>query len=189
MSRITKQNEKYLARVRESLAREKDFHEERKRERNEKREMRNSEKQYHREMEQLQRDERNMKITESNNRYSDLWIATTGISVPQVINLASRGGDAGMLLNKLDLRLYDHSTKASVDMNLITFVKMLHDKNFPHLLVSKRGQVKIDDMVIPARAYNFIRYHWLLSQTPNQYNLNNENASPSTVPTTTTSDD
>jgi len=41
----------------------------------------------------------------------------------RVIDLALRGGDGGMLLNRLDLRVYNRSIKASVDINLITLMK------------------------------------------------------------------
>jgi hypothetical protein len=70
-------------------------------------------------------------------------------------------------------------------------MKILHDKTFPDLRVSQRGQVNLDDMVIPAKAYFFIRYHWLMfsGQAQNQYNLNTESVSPSAVPTTTTLED
>ncbi len=190
MSRIAKQNEKYLARVRQSMDREKNYRAERQRERDEAREVRNADRQHQHDMERLQHDERNWKITQSNERYSDLWIATTGISVPLVIDLALRGGDGGMLLNRLDLRVYNRSSKASVDINLITLMKMLHDKNFPDLPFSPRGQVSLDDIVIPAKVYFFIRYHWLLSsgQAQNKYNLNTEIVSPSIVPMTTPED-
>tara|TARA_B110000285_G_C14725937_1_gene424243 strand:+ start:111 stop:509 length:399 start_codon:yes stop_codon:yes gene_type:complete len=132
-----------------------------------------------------------MKITQSNDRYSELWIATTGLSVPQVISLALRGGDAGNLLNKLDLRVYNRTSNSVEDINLITFMKRLHDKMFPNLKISQRGQVTLDDIVIPAKVYFFIRYHWMLStgQAQNQYSLQTESISPNSVATTTKSED
>tara|TARA_B110000027_G_C16068593_1_gene277925 strand:- start:225 stop:818 length:594 start_codon:yes stop_codon:yes gene_type:complete len=197
MSRIAKENERYLARVKASMDRERMHQLERQQEReaakqlrqnerNEAREMRNDQRNF----EKQQRDERNMKITQSNERYSDMWIATTGLSVSQVISLTLRGGDAGHLLNRLELRVYNRSSKTSEDINLINFMKMLHEKSLPNLQVSQRGQVTIDDIVIPARVYFFIKYHWMLSTGQTQpYSLNNENISPSSVAITTKSED
>lgn len=199
MSRIAKENERYLARVKASMEGERKHQLERQQEReaakqlrqnerNEAREMRNDQ----RDFEKQQRDERNMKITQSNERYSDMWIATTGLSVPQVISLTLRGGDAGHLLNRLELRVYNRSSKTSEDINLINFMKMLHEKSFPNLQVSQRGQVTLAaELVIPAKVYFFIKYHWLLStrQAQNQYSLQTESISPSSVPTTTKSED
>jgi hypothetical protein len=198
MSRIAKENEKYIARVKASMDREKNYRIERQKERDATRELWQREKDEARElrkdmhnMDKRQRDERNMKITQSNDSYSDLWIATAGLSVPQVISLTLRGGDAGYLLNKLDLRVYNRSSKNSEEINLINFIKMLHDKMFPNLQVSQRGQVTLDDIVIPAKAYFFIRYHWLLStgQAQNQYSFQTESVNPSSVPNTTKSED
>ena len=150
MSRIARQNEKFLARVRESIDFERKCSEDRQQEK------------VRRELERKQKqDETNRRIAQSNDRYSDLWIATTGISVPQVINVILFGSDGGVLLNRLDIRIYDQLQKALVPMNLLTFIKMLHDTNFPELEISPRGQVTINNIVIPARAYAFIRYHWL----------------------------
>ena len=202
MSRIAKQNERYLARVKASMDSERKHQLERQQEReaakreaakqlrqnerNEAREMRNDQQNF----EKQQRDERNIKITQSNERYSDMWIATTGLSVPQVISLTLRGGDAGHLLNKLDLRVYNRSSKKSEDINLMNFMKMLHEKSFPNLQVSQRGQVTFDNFVVPAGAYFFIRYHWMLSTGQTQpYSLNNESISPNNVATTTNSED
>lgn len=197
MSRIAKENERYLARVKASIDSERKHQLERQQEReaakqlrqnerNEAREMRNDQRNF----EKQQRDERNIKITQSNERYSDMWIATTGLSVPQVISLTLRGGDAGHLLNKLDLRVYNRSSNKSEDINLMNFMKMLHEKSFPNLQVSQRGQVTLDDIVIPAKAYFFIRYHWMLSTGQTQpYSLNNESISPNNVATTTNSED
>lgn len=198
MSRIAKENERYLARVKASMDHEKNHQIERHKERDAARELRKSEKDEARELmndrhkvDKQQRDERDMKITLSNNRYSDLWIATTGLSVPQVINLALRGGDAGMLLNKLDVRVYNRSSKKTEDINVITFMKILHEKKFPNMKISKRGQVTLDDIVIPAKVYFFIQYHWMMStgQAQNQYSLQTESVSPSTVPITTRLED
>jgi hypothetical protein len=196
MSRIAKENEIYLARVKASMDRERKHQLERQHEReaakqlrqnerNEARDMRNDQ----RDFEKQQREERNMKITQSNERYSDMWIATTGLSVPQVISLTLRGGDAGNLLNRLELRVYNRSSKTLEDINLINFMKMIHEKSFPNLQVSQRGQVTLDDIVIPARVYFFIRYHWMLSTGQTQpYSLNNESISPNSVTTTTNSE-
>lgn len=194
MSRLVKENERYLARVKASIDREKKHHLERQQEREAAKQLRQNERNEAREFrnfEKQQRDERNMKICQSNDRYSDIWIATTGLSVPQIIYLILHGGDTGHLLNKLDLRVYNNSNKKSEDINLINFMKMLHEKSFPNLQVSQRGQVTLDDIVIPAKLYFFIRYHWMLStgQAQNQYSLNNESRSPSSVATTTNSED
>jgi len=198
MSRIAKENERYLARVKASMDRERKHQVERQQQRDEAKELRQNERNEAREMrndqrnfERQQRDERNEKIAQSNERYSDMWIATTGLSVPQVISLTLRGGDAGHLLNKLDLRVYNRSSKKPEDINLINFMKMLHEKSFPNLQVSQRGQVTLDNFVIPARVYFFIRYHWMLStgQAQNQYSLNNESISPNSVANTTNSED
>ena len=172
MSRIARENEKYLARVKASIDREKNYLAERQREREE-------------------RNQRNLKIAQSNERYSDLWIATTGLSVPQIINLSLRGGDAGMLLNKLDLRIYNRSTKSVEDVSLITLMNMINNKGFPDLRVSYRGQVTLDDMVIPAKVYFFIRYHWLMSsgQAESQRIFVSDTTSPAAVPIATPSED
>lgn len=197
MSRIAKENERYLARVKASMDRERKHQLERQQEREAAKQMRQNERDEAREMrndqqnfEKQQRDERNMKITQSNERYSDMWIATTGLSVPQVISL-TRGGDAGHLLNKLDLRVYNRSSKKPEVINLINFMKMLHEKSFPNLQVSRRGQVTFDNFVIPAKVYFFIKFHWSLStgQAQNQYSLQTESVNPSSVPTTTNSED
>ena len=175
MSRIAKQNEKYLERVKASIEREKNYRVERQSEREEWREERN---------------QRNLKIAQSNDRYSDLWIATMGWSVPRVICLSVRGGDAGMLLNKLDLRIYNRSKKCVEDINLITLVNMINNKGFPDLRVSDRGQVSLDDIVISAKVYSFIRHHWLLSgQTQSQHNFVSDTTSPAAVPIATASED
>ena len=121
MSRIVKENERYLARVKASMDRERNYRAERQREKDEAREARQRDRDEEREARQRDRDEakeqrnmhrdnqtqRNMKITQSNDRYSDMWIATTGLSVPQIINLILRGGDSGPLVNRLDLRIYN----------------------------------------------------------------------------------
>ena len=199
MSRIAQANERYLARVKASMDCEKQHQVERQQEReaakevrqierNEARELRNEQRNF----EKQQRDERNMKITKLNEGYSDMWIATIGLSLPQVISLILRGGDAGHLLNRLELRVYNRSSKTSEDINLINFMKMLHEKSFPNnLQVSQRGQVTIDDIVIPAKVYFFIKFHWSLStgQTQNQYSLQTESVSPNSVATTTNSED
>ena len=197
MSKIAKENERYLARVKASMDRERKYHLERQQEReaakelrqierNEAREMRNDQRNF----EKQQRDERNMKITQSNDRYSDFWISTTGLSVPQVISLTLRGGDAGhFLINKLDLRVYNRSSKKTEDINLINFMKILHEKSFPNLQVSQRGQVTIDDIVIPAKIYYFCRYHWTMCVCPNKiHSLNSDNVSPKSVKTTISSE-
>jgi hypothetical protein len=198
MSRIARENEKYLARVKASIDREKNYRAERQREReelqmdrqrerDEARELRNADRQLERE----ERNQRNLKIAQSNERYSDLWIATTGLSVPQIINLSLRGGDAGMLLNKLDLRIYNRSTKSVEDVSLITLMNMIKNKGFPDLRVSYRGQVTLDDMVIPAKVYFFIRYHWLMSsgQVESQRIFASDTTSPAAVPIATASED
>jgi len=180
MSHIAKENERYLARVKTSMDREKQHHLERQQEREAAKELRQTERNearelqnYQHDIEKQQRDERNIKLTQSNDRYSDIWIASTGLSVPQIISLTLRGGDAGNLLNKLELRVYNRSSKKSEDINLINFIKRLHEKMFPNLQVSQRGQVFLDDIVIPARVYFFIYYHWMLctgqAQKPIQF--------------------
>ena len=198
MSRIARENEKYLARVKASIDREKNYRAERQRERQREREELQIEKDVarearnaDRELEREERKQRNLKIAQSNERYSDLWIATMGLSVPQVINLSLRGGDAGMLLNKLDLRIYNRSTKSVEDVNLMTLMNMINNKGFPELRVSYRGQVTLDDMVIPAKVYFFIRYHWLMSsgQAESQRNLVSDTTSPAAVPIATPSED
>lgn len=186
MSRIAKENERYISRVKQSIDREKNFRIQQQRDSDQARHVRQ-----HIDKNAEQRDERNMKISQQNSRYSDLWILTTGLAVPQVISLVFRGGDAGMLLNKLDVRVYNQGNKNVEDINLITLIKILHDKVFPNLQVSPRGQVTLDDLVLPAGVYFFIRYHWLLStgQAQNQYNLQTESDSPITVTITTQPED
>ena len=179
MSRITKKNDKFIARVKASMDHEKKYRHERQQGKSEAKEVRNM---HH---------ERNMKISESNDRASELWIATTGISVPQIFSLILHGGDAGMLLNRLELRVYNEKNKATENINVITFIKMLHHQKFPDLCVSQRGQVTIGELVMPARIYIFIRYHWLISlaaASHNQYNLKTESVRPITVTTITTSE-
>jgi hypothetical protein len=169
------------------MDREKEYRAERQMEREELQMERQGERDEARE----ERNQRNLKIAQSNERYSDLWIATTGLSVPHVINLSLRGGDAGMLLNKLDLRIYNRSTKSVEDVSLITLMNMIKNKGFPDLRVSYRGQVTLDDMVIPAKVYFFIRYHWLMSsgQAESQRIFASDTTSPVAVPIATASED
>jgi len=179
MSRIARQNETYLKRVKASMDRERNHHIERQKEKDATKEA----AERYRDEQKKQRNERINKISQSNDRYAEIWIATTGFSVPQVIHLNRHGGDAGTLLNKLDLRIYNRFSKKTEEINLITLIKKLSEHNFPELYVSNRGQVAIDEIVLPAKVYYFIRYqNYLLTGQENQFNLQTEITSANNVP-------
>lgn len=204
MSRITKRNDLYLARVQASM----DFERKARQERYDRRnsientriEKRNEMKKAHAAQKEAQKElnfeareearARNLKIKASNDRYSEMWIATTGLSIATVLGVVIRGGDTGQLLNRLDIRIYNKSTKSVESVNLITTVKMFIDMNFPELKISNRGQVEINNLVLPSGIYNFIRNQWLSSGAIlvapiTKENLNSDIINPITVPATT----
>ena len=190
MSRITKANDKYLARVHASIQREKNFNQQRRATHAADAAHENNQQENKREKYQQENNlnDKHRNIAISNDRYSDMWIASIGISVPSTINVITRGGDACILLNKLDMKVYNQSTKSVEHIHLMNLIKMLSEQNFPELKVSNRAQVKFRDLVIPAKAYFFIRHHWMMAvSAQSQYNLQTEMTSPNIVPSTITS--
>ena len=202
MSRITKRNDLYLARVQASMDFERKARQERydrrnyienTRRRNEMKEAHAAQKEAQKELSFEAREEaraRNLKIRASNDRYSEMWVATTGLSIATVLSVVIRGGDTGQLLNRLDIRVYNKSTKSVESVNLITAVQMFIDMNFPEVKTSNRGQVEINNLVLPSGIYNFIRNQWLSSGaipvTPiTKENLSSDIINPMTVPATT----
>ena len=204
MSRITKRNDLYLARVQASMDFERKARQERYERRNSientRRERRNEMKEAHAAQKEAQKElsfeareearARNLKIKASNDRYSEMWVATTGLSIATVLSVVIRGGDTGQLLNRLDIRVYNKSAKSVESVNLITTVKMFIDMNFPEIRTSNRGQVEINNLVLPSGIYNFIRNQWLSSGAIliapiTKENLSSDIISPITVPATT----
>ena len=134
MSRITKRNDLYLARVQASMDFERKARQERYERRNSientRRERRNEMKEAHAAQKEAQKElsfeareearARNLKIKASNDRYSEMWVATTGLSIATVLSVVIRGGDTGQLLNRLDIRVYNKSAKSVESVNLIT---------------------------------------------------------------------
>ena len=100
--------------------------------------------------------------------------------MPTIINIAVRGGE-GVLLNSLTMKIFNDSSRTVEDMNMLILIERLRAHNFPKTTVSNRGQVKIGDLVIPARAYSFIRNIWMMSGcTQSQCVRNNEFRSENT---------
>lgn len=205
MSRITKQNDAYLARVQASMDFERKVRQERYERKNHfdnrKTERFNNMKQAKNEahneaQEELKFEERerararNLKIKASNDRYSEMWIATTGVSVATILSVVIRGGDTGHLLNRLEIRAYNKSTKSVEFVSLMSTVKIFMDMNFPEAKMSNRGQVEISNLVLPSGVYNFIRDYWLSSGAIRSNpitteNLSTDTSNPMTVPATT----
>ena len=157
MSRITKRNEQYLARVKASMDFERKSREENKRNLS-------YEKPVTRDNVDIElAKERNYQIRMKNERYSEIWISTCGLSVPVIINVCIRGGDTSMLLNRLEVKVYDKQDGCVKNLNLLNFIQILITKNFPEMKSSSRGQIQIDNYVLPWGIYTFMRNHWLNS--------------------------
>lgn len=136
MSRIVKKNERYLARVQNSLAKERDTY-----------------------VDKVQATER---LAAANDRYSDMWISSHGPSVSPVIHMCRHGvGDISYVLNSSNIKIYSHTSNEVQHMNLITLIKILIDQNFPELRVSRTNQVNLNDFSLPSRIYEFLRWHGL----------------------------
>ena len=195
MSRITKRNDAYLARVQASMDFERKVRQERYDRRNHfentKMERRHEMKEAHAAQKEAQKESkfeareearaRNLKIKASNDRYSEMWIATTGLSVATVLSVVIRGGDTGHLLNRLEIRAYNKSTKSVESVNLMSTVKIFIDMNFPEAKMSNRGQVEINDLVLPSGVYYFMRDHWLSSGAIRSNPITTENFSTDTI--------
>ena len=160
-SRVTRENERMLARYHKSLQAERAARESRRladQQRQQEREMMVS-------MRIADREERDRKIIEKNERYAEMWIATVGLAVPQMISALVRGGD--LVCNAHNVRVYNKLDKKVEELNVLNLLKQLVEANFPELSIH-RGQVIFKHYVLAARVFYFMRFHWVNSGAINQ---------------------
>lgn len=181
MSRVTKENERILARYHKSLEAERCAH----KERDEARQVRQQEREMQASMRAFEREERDRKIIEKNERYADMWIATVGPAVPQMISVLVRGGDLGAVLNAQKIRIYNKLDKKVSELNLLNLLQQLVEAGFPELTVH-RAQVMFNNYILPAKAYYFICFHWNNSGAANLSlktdTVSKRTVSPATAP-------
>lgn len=161
MSRIEKENQKYLERVKKSIEAERRSRRTRQIEDDARRSRppRPPREDPPREdPPREENEERDRRIAASNDRYADAWIGRVGGEVGNFFATHRLGIDAGANLNLLRIRMYNRTTR-SVEEVCITRVAHLCGANAFSDLTVKRGQVKIsDELTMSAKLYYYLAH-------------------------------
>ena len=168
MSRIQRENERYLARVAASMEAERTAAAERRRRRQERdddrkarEELRRAEaeaRRADREARQAMRDQYEDDITNKNNDYGAFWVNSMGTGVAELMYKMKNGVPLGVVEAAMRVKTYDAAQRQVVVAALPALVAQAG--GFPELRES-RGQVCYHGKQhVSAIVYNFLRSAW-----------------------------
>ena len=155
-SRIVRENQRYLDRVRRSMDAEKAARIERQRLR--------EEKQWVRDQRQQERNAHRDRHIESNSvAYAAFWCQTTGVAVPGLIRSIKTGVPSNVpaSVRPPAVKVFDTTQRRSYEMLLVDMIKMVMDRDFPLLEPCGGDQVPwTDTLLVPTGIYEFVAQAW-----------------------------
>ena len=172
MSRIDRENKKYLARVEKSMQMEKDAAQARQQRREAREQEQIEREKYSEEMAEMRRAQqddfrrakiaRDERITNVNNNYGTFWCTTVGTSLRELVHNIKNGVDQKPATRSMRLKVYDSKAKNVDARSMLDMLNLIvGDGDMLPELPETNGQVRwCGDLYVSSTIYEFVRCVW-----------------------------